>query len=287
MAQKIKIIGLTIAVFFVQLIATNAQNTPIEIGKAIKLFSRELSENRKINIYLPEDYNPKDSARYPVVYILDGGMEEDFVHLVGLARFNSQPWIDHMPKAIVVGIENVNRRRDFTFAVSNTDFIEKEGFKKSSFPQYGNSEKYIDFIEKELQPFLQKNYHVNNEKTIIGESLAGLLATEILLKRPQLFTHYIIISPSLWWGEESLLKNTESLLNKNLKKQVHIYVGAPNKDEDLKMYQEVESLFQKIKSNKNIDATFDYLPQETHATVIHQAVYNAFKTLYPKDSVSK
>jgi len=51
-----------------------------------------------------------------------------------------------VPASIVVGIENTNRRRDFTFSVSNTDFIEKEGFQKSSFPQYGGSELYIQAI---------------------------------------------------------------------------------------------------------------------------------------------
>jgi len=110
--------------------------------------------------------------------------------------------------------------------------------------------------------------------------LAGLLATEILLKRPQLFTDYIIISPSLWWGEQKLLKDSDKLLSKNLKNPVNIYIGAPSKEEDIKMYNEVESLFGKIKKNNKVNVSFDYLPDETHATVIHQAVSNAFKTLY-------
>ncbi|UUC45802.1 alpha/beta hydrolase [Flavobacterium cerinum] len=254
-----------------------SQNQPIAFGTSAVLSSSILNENRTINIYIPEEYNENSDTKYPVIYILDGGVEEDFFHLAGIVRFNTQSWINRFPKSIVVGIENTNRRRDFTFAVSNTDFIEKEGFKKSSFPQYGESQKYIDFLEKELQPYLEKNYRVNEQKTIIGESLAGLLATEILLKRPHLFQNYIIISPSLWWGEQALLKNAKTLLNQNLKKPVRVYIGAPSKEEDLKMYQEVETLYKTVKTDKNAAVIFDYMPDETHATVIHQAVYNAFK----------
>ena len=66
-------------------------------------------------------------------------------------------------------------------------------------PNNGGSDKFITFIEKELQPYIERTYSTNDSKTIIGQSLDGLLATEILFKNPKLFNHYIIISPSLWW----------------------------------------------------------------------------------------
>ncbi len=277
MTHPLKNLLLTCLLLLATNLALQAQDKPLVIGKSDVLFSTVLNENRTINITLPEGYHDDPNAKYPVIYILDGGMEEDFIHLAGIVRFSSQSWVNRLPGSIVVGIENTNRRRDFTFAVTNTDFIEKEGFKKSSFPQYGGSQNYMDFLEKELQPYMTKNYRVSEQKTVIGESLAGLMATEILAKRPQLFTNYIIISPSLWWGEQALLKNAGTLLTKNLKNPVTIYIGAPSKDEDLKMYQEVESLYKSIKTHKNAKVVFDYMADETHATVIHQAVYNAFK----------
>ena len=257
------------------------------IGKSELLSSKILGEDRRINIYLPENYNENDTLTYPVIYILDGGIEEDFIHITGIIRFNTQEWIARFPRSIVVGIEGNNRKHDFTFTVSNTDFIEKEGFSKASFPQYGGSEKYMDFIEKELQPHIIKTYKAEGKKTIIGESLAGLFTTGILLKRPYLFDDYIIISPSLWWGDKLLLDDAESLLSKNLSKKVHVYLGVPNKEEDIKMYNESEMLQKLLKNNKNINLIFDYMPEELHSTVIHQAVYNAFKKLYTKTAYSK
>ena len=209
------------------LLATNltvqAQDKSLTIGKSDVLFSKILNETRNINITLPEGYNDDPNAKYPVIYILDGGMEEDFIHLAGIVRFSSQSWVNRLPGSIVVGIENTNRRRDFTFAVTNTDFIEKEGFKKSSFPQYGGSQHYMDFLEKELQPYITKNYRVNEQKTVIGESLAGLMATEILAKRPQLFSNYIIISPSLWWRTGFIKKCRNTAYQKSKKSGYDLY----------------------------------------------------------------
>lgn len=264
---------------------TDSRN--LTIGKSAVLHSRILNEDRKINIYLPDDYLENDTIRYPVVYVLDGGMEEDFFHIAGIVRFDTQPWIARFPNSIVVGIEGNTRRRDFTFAVPNIDFLEKEGFQKASFPTYGGSQKYMDFLKDELLPYIDKNYKVNTTRTVIGESLAGLFSTELLLKQPDLFDNYIIISPSLWWGQQELLMSTEKLLNANLRKKVRVYLGVPNKDEDVRMYQAAEALYKIISNKKKINVIFDYMPDELHSTVIHQAVYNAFRKLYPKTAYSK
>ncbi|RAJ08349.1 hypothetical protein LX64_00997 [Chitinophaga skermanii] len=281
------LLTLLLTLFVSTLCFAQSSSKPLVIGKSDLLHSTILGEDRTINIYLPEDYTPSDTMKYPVVYVLDGGLEEDFIHIAGIVRFNTQPWIARFPRSIVVGIEGNTRRRDFTFAVSNTDFIEKEGFQKSSFPQYGGSAKYIQFLEKELQPYMEKTYFATGKKTVIGESLAGLFTTEILLKRPQLFDDYIIISPSLWWGDKSLLHNATKLANNNLKKAVNVYIGAPSKEEDVRMFKDAEKLFQVLKTNRNMRVEFDYMPGELHSTVIHQAVYNAFKILYPKTAYSE
>lgn len=268
---------------------TPNENQPIVLGITDKLKSTELGETRTINIYLPQGYNKKDTLKYSVIYILDGGIEEDFIHITGIVRFNTEEWIARFPKSIVVGIENTNRRRDFTFSVPNLDFVEKMGFKKQNFPQYGGSEKYIAFLEKELQPYIDKKFNTNNHKTIIGESLAGLLATEILLKHRNLFDNYIIIAPSLWWGDQSLLAEAPKLLKAKENKPALVYIAACDKEEDKTMFDVAVSLSETLKQNdeKNTKVYYDYIQNEIHSTVIHQAVYNAFKAFYPKSIYQK
>ncbi len=249
------------------------------LGEQRTIYSKFLNETRTINIYLPEDYHENDTTQYPVIYILDGGMEEDFIHLVGLVRFNTQPWIARFPRSIVVGIENTKRRRDFTFEVGSLDFLEDMDIPKEQFVEYGGSEYYISFMEHELQKNIDSIYRTSGENTVIGEPLGGLLATEILLEHTALFSHYIISSPSLWWGDESLLEAAEhSSLD-----SVTVYIGACQKKEEPRMYidaKKLANILQK-KSAPSSRIYFDYMPDEFHSTLLHQAVYNAYKMFYP------
>jgi len=260
--------------------ASAQQEKPLCIGQIISLPSKILNETRMINISLPEGYNPSDTCRYPVVYIPDGGIDEDFLHILGLVRYNASDWVHRFPKSIVVGIQNINRQKDFTFAVNNLNFISKTGYTKTDIPVYGGSANFISFIQKELQPFIESACKTNGQNIIIGESLAGLLATEILLRKPELFSTYIIVSPSLWWGDEMLLRQADSLLPAHLHHKISVYIGVPDKKEARFMYDDAKALFKHLKRNSNIRAYFDYLPGETHATVLHQAVYHAFIRLY-------
>ena len=88
---------------------------PFVLGVIDEIQSKELAEKRILNIYLPEGYNQDDTTKYPVIYLLDGSADEDFVHIVGLVQFNSFEWVNQVPKSIVVGIATVDRRRDYTF----------------------------------------------------------------------------------------------------------------------------------------------------------------------------
>jgi predicted alpha/beta superfamily hydrolase len=255
--------------------------TPFILGVIEEIQSTHLNEKRILNIYLPDGYNPKDTARYPVIFLLDGSADEDFIHIAGLVQFNNFSWVNRLPKTIVVGIANTDRKRDFTFPST----IDSD---KKLLPTSGGSANFIAFLEKELQPFIQKKYKTNQDKTLIGQSLGGLVATEILLNKPTLFNRYIIISPSVWWNNGSLLKQPGAVLQENYTHPTDVYIGvgkeglAPCEFPRL-MEVDANLLAEKLKASKSkhLKVYFDYLPQENHATVTHQAVFNAFRLLYP------
>lgn len=257
------------------------KSKPFVLGSIEEIQSKELAEKRTLNIYLPEGYKQNDTTKYPVIYLLDGSADEDFIHIVGLVQFNSFEWVNHVPKSIVVGIATVDRKRDFTFPTSIVG-------DKKRYPTTGHSDKFISFIEKELEPYIQAKYKTNSNKMLIGQSLGGLLATEILLKKPTLFNKYIIISPSLWWDNGSLLNQNSEIKEDTFKKQTDVYIGVGKEGltpTEIPRVMEVDAnlLTEKIKGfkNKNVRVYFDFLPQENHATIMHQAVSNSFKFLYP------
>ncbi len=245
---------------------------PFILGQTITLQSSILSESRTLNIYLPEGYSPDSAATYPVIYLLDGSADEDFIHVVGLVQFANFPWVNTLPKSIVVGIANVDRRRDFTFPTT----IEAD---KKDYPTTGGSEKFIAFMEQELQPFIQDHYKTNGSKMLIGQSLGGLLATEVLYKKPLLFNEYLIVSPSLWWDKESLLAQKAAISNLDFLQETKIYIAVGK--EGKIMEGDSRRLFKQLKGFKNphIQVNFEYFPKDNHGSILHQAMYNAFLIL--------
>lgn len=262
------------------------ENTrPFVLGRIDQLNSKILQEDRILNIYLPEGYSSKDTTRYPVVYLLDGSADEDFIHITGIYQFYTFPWMNRVPKSIIVGIATVDRRRDYTFPTS----LESD---KKLYPTTGHSAAFIDFIEKELQPYIQNKYKISTSRTLIGQSLGGLLATQILIEKPYMFDKYIIVSPSLWWNNGSLLKVAATALKEYSRNKLSIYIGVgkegltPTKVPRV-MEVDANVLAEKLQGlhNKNLEIFFDYLPEENHATILHPAVINALKILYSSEMI--
>jgi predicted alpha/beta superfamily hydrolase len=218
---------------------------------------------------LPLNYSVDSSKKYPVIYLLDGSKDEDFIHISGIVQFGSFSWINMIPESIVVGIGNVDRKKDFTYPSQNE-------LDQQEFPTSGKSENFIAFLQKELQPFIDSTYRTTKVKTIIGQSLGGLLTTEILFKKPELFDNYIIVSPSLWWDDEKLLD--EQLASYDSNKSIYIAGGK----EGEVMERTAKELFDTLKKNKkqNTKLFYEFLEDKTHGDALHNAVYNAFEKIF-------
>ena len=250
-----------------------SEKSNFNIGETFTITSKILEEDRSLNIYLPLSYQDSLHKEYPVIYLLDGSADEDFIHIAGLVQFGSFSWIRMIPETIVVGIANVDRKRDFTSPSSN-DLDNKE------LPSSGGSEKFINFIADELQDVISNHYRVNDSKTLIGQSLGGLLATEILFTKPHLFDQYIIVSPSLWWNDEKLLDFT--LENSLHDKSVYIAVGK----EGPTMERVAKSLHEKLAvlDQDQLRLFFSYFEKLDHGDTLHLAVYDAFKKIFAENS---
>ncbi len=257
-----------------QVLPKKISEADFTIGKTIKIESILLNETRVLNIYLPLNYSVDSAKNYPVIYLLDGSKDEDFIHISGIVQFGSFSWINMIPESIVVGIGNVDRKRDFTYSTQSE-------LDKKEFPTSGKSKSFIAFLQNELQPFIDSTYRTSKVKTIIGQSLGGLLATEILVNKPELFDNYIIVSPSLWWDDEKLLD--EHLTSYDSNKSIYIAGGK----EGEVMERTAKELFNKLKKNQkqNTKLFYELLADKTHSDALHNAVYNAFEKIFKQSKI--
>lgn len=270
MIKKLLIFCSILFAFQYTVLAQTETVKPLTIGETVTLKSKILQEERTLNIYLPQGFDKTKS--YPVIYLLDGSMNEDFIHVTGLVQFFNQMYA--MPETIVVGIANVDRKRDFTYHTDLKDL-------QKDYPTTGHSDQFISFLEKELKPYVESHFKTT-DKYLFGQSLGGLLATEILLKKPEMFNNYFIISPSLWWDDQSLIKQAKQLLSKtpDTKKFVYVSVG---KGEHPVMVKDAESIYDILKNSNKKNWTVEYKMMEgdNHATILHRSLYEGLVKMFP------
>ncbi|HVR95887.1 MAG TPA: alpha/beta hydrolase-fold protein, partial [Thermoanaerobaculia bacterium] len=137
---------------------------PLVLGETFTIDSTALGETRRINVYLPPGYADSPAARLPVLYMPDGGMAEDFLHIAGLVQISVTNGT--MRPFLLVGIENTQRRRDMTGPTENEE-------DKKIAPRVGGSEAFRRFLREELMPQVKARYRTTQETAIVGESLAG------------------------------------------------------------------------------------------------------------------
>ena len=238
---------------------------PFVLGITDIIRSTVMNEERTLNIYLPPGYNEQDSVRYPVIYLLDGSVDEDFIHMAGLVYFLGFPWLNLCPPSIVVGIANVDRKRDFTFPTT----VEKD---KKDFPTTGGSAAFIRYLGEEVIPYIRSRYKTNNTSTLIGQSFGGLLATEVLFTHPDWFSKYLIVSPSLWWDNQSLLNRRVTLATQP---DIRIAVGK----EGRVMERGAKALYRKLRpfyADKR-RLRFHFFKKENHGSILLHAAYEGLQ----------
>lgn len=257
-----------------------AQNDEsITIGKKEVIFSKILNENRRIWIYTPNftSQSVSPDKRYPVLYLLDG--DAHFFSTVGIIQQLSQANGNGvLPEMIVVAIENTNRLRDF---VPPVDLNKKNPF--------------IDFLSSELIPYIDKNYNTAPYKLLVGHSLGGLTAIDILTKFPELFNAYIAIDPSMWYDNEKFLNNTIAQLPKQNLNGKRLFIGTANtmpigmtisqvKKDNSYETQHIRSIFKLdefLKANTNgLLYAQKYYEKERHNTVPLLSEYDGLRFIF-------
>lgn len=237
--------------------------------------SRALGEQRRINVYTPPSYSAS-LARFPVLYMPDGGLDEDFPHVA--RTVDSLISLGAIRPVIVVGIPNTQRRRDLT---GPTRFHADSAIAA----RVGGSAAFRSFIETEIIPKIDELYRTTPERGIMGESLAGLFIVETFLQKPALFAHYIAFDPSVWWNGGALVDSAQSRIASIDRKERTLYVVT-----SVEPSTAVGSakLAEMLKSASPEGLRWTYLPRTdlTHGTIFRAAkpaaLIDAFRVAKPK-----
>lgn len=250
--------------------ASAATTTPAAIGESFTLASTALAETRRINVYLPKTYLADPKLRLPVLYMPDGGMGEDFPHVAGLL----QVLIDNgsIRPMLLVGIENTQRRRDLT---GPTDVAED----RKIAPVVGGSAAYRSFLKDELFAEIARRYRVDEHRSIIGESLAGLFVVECYIESPRMFDAYLAFDPSLWWNRGHLVERAKETSSSGDRDGRRLWLAHSNEpDLAASAWQLYGALTREPSPARKI--TLHPFANESHATIYHPAALAALREVF-------
>lgn len=243
---------------------------PLVIGETFTINSKILNETRRINVYVPPVYTESADVRLPVLYMPDGGIGEDFLHVAGLVQVSTGNGT--MRPFLLVGIENTERRRDMTGPTENAE-------DKKIAPRVGGSAAFRKFIRDELMPQVRARYRTTDETAIVGESLAGLFVVETFLLEPDLFDTYIAFDPSLWWNNQKLLSNAAERLRAQSKLTKTLYFASSDEKTIAADAQKFAEILGK-NAPSGIRWHYEKMPDEKHSTIYHPAALKAFRALF-------
>ncbi len=243
---------------------------PLVIGETFTIASRVLGEVRRINVYAPPVYADSPNVRLPVLYMPDGGLAEDFLHVAGLVQVSVGNGT--MRPFLLLGIENTARRRDLTGPTQNAQ-------DRTIAPRVGGSAAFRRFIREELMPVVRERYRTTSESAIVGESLAGLFVVETLLLEPDLFDSYIAIDPSLWWNDGKLVAGAEARLRAHSPGKKALWFAS---SEEPSTAVPTRRLADVLAAGAYPGLTWHYepMPEEHHSTIYHPAALRAFRLLF-------
>lgn len=234
-----------------------------------------MNEARLINVYLPPAYDGTATAKYPVVYMPDGGIKEDFPHLAN--TIDTAIRAGDMQQIILVGIENTQRRRDMTGPT-------KVAEDRKIAPQVGGSAAFRAFIANELIPQIRGRYQVTDEAGIIGESAAGLFIVETFFLQPDLFDTYMAISPAIWWNDQELVRRAAERMRGRPGLNRNLYLTSADEED---IVPHVSRLARVLEENAPTGLNWQYVPRPDlrHNNIYRSVSPQVLIQYYPAQSL--
>lgn len=182
--------------------------------------SKILGNRRDVLVYLPAGYRRFARNRYPVLYLQDGQNVFDAVTAFSHVEWSVDETAQNLIRKklieplIIVAIDNTGENRIHEYAPTRGVIDKQDKRKRRS---RGLAKKYGEFLVRELKPYIDKKYRTKPEAEFTGlggSSLGGLLTMSLGIWFSDVFRKLIVMSPSVWWDNEVIVKMVEDLDHK-------------------------------------------------------------------------
>ena len=252
---------------------------PIVIGSAHRIASSVYGEEQLLSVRLPRGYDENPDRRYTVVFSVDGGPDQDFELLAGIAA-EAEMSCSFAP-FILVGVQTTNRYQQLTPEWKRLEPQRLvDAFGGAITP--GGADTFRDYLERDVIPWAERRYRTKR-KALTAASLGGLFVFDTLLKRQELFDDYIALTPSVWWDGGRIVDDAAAKLAEQPASDRRIYFTMGDEGVGSRSGPWLETLVAAFEKNapEGLKWAFvDRSDSEEHRTMALTGWLDAFRTLY-------
>jgi uncharacterized protein len=263
-----------------QLTNTQLKEVSLENTEQFSIKSKFVNnENYVIQVGLPNGYARSDKS-YPVLYVLDGdksfGMTKEITDWL--------TFTNEISNIIVVGI-SYGKGTNSWWEKRARDYTQYKDTVYYYYPNAGGADNFLNFLKNELFPVVNKNYRtIQDSNAIMGLSFGALLGTYILFTQPDMFNSYIIISPSLFWNNNSILFTEADYFRKHKELNKTVYLAYGSSDNNDWVINPTTELLKMVDSHKyeGFKFTQQVFKGETHISVFPVALTHGLKLVFKR-----
>jgi len=247
--------------------------------------SNHLTEARNVLVYLPPGYGIEEERRYPVMYMHDGqnlyNPEDAFGGVAWAIDETAQALIlaGKVEPLIIVGIYNAGGRlEEYTPVPAVRGKMRGGG---------GRADDYGRMIIEELKPFIDNEYLTRPEREFTGlggSSLGGLVSLHLGFKRPNVFSRLAIMSPSVWWANNQIIREAAKLTDR-LPLRIWLDIGRREGSQIKHQIRALKEILMAQGWRDNEDLAYFEFPNARHDESAWAARFGeVLKFLYPSHS---
>ena len=181
----------------------------------------------RITVGVPDSYATDPYRRYPVLYITDGYWDYKLLKsIVGGLVYDKS-----IPEIILVGIGYPGDAPDYG-RLRRWDLTPVRGDDDNQLGEGGHASEFLDVIEREIMPFVERRYRVDPAYRVLGgSSLGGLFTLYALFTKPALFAAYIAPSPAAPFARGWLFEYEDAFAKAKKPLTARLYMTAAEKEE--------------------------------------------------------
>ncbi|GIP32002.1 alpha/beta hydrolase [Paenibacillus sp. J2TS4] len=233
--------------------------------------------HREYRIFVAKPHEAPPPAGYPVIYVLDAN--SIFGTMVEAMRLQSRrPEKTGVVPAVIVGVGypteapfDPARFYDFTLPTPMEELpLNPKG---EAWPELGGAQSFLDFIENDLKPIIERKLDIDRSRqTIFGHSLGGLFVLQVLFANSDAFQTYVAGSPSIHWNRSFLLEAERQFAARAERERlaVHVLIGVGELEKSHRMIDNAKELGDRLSglAGFGVRSEFKEFEGEGHISVL-------------------